>query len=294
MVSVAKPHPSSKYASFIDESITYLKKSRNNAQEAGINATLGDKLVFLPLHFQNRAEAVSALVDTGATTSLLHVDIAKQLNLQIKPLTMTLNTATGSSASAILGYAHAKFFVETTDLEYVPMCTVFIISNVLNNLQCIVGAEILLNEEIVKSISGSDLHIYQDNKHVTVPIYKQSPGNATNSVIADATILGITNCQCNETEDHIMEHALAHEASLNSSHVIKQDIIDETLPESQQLFDDNYELEPVDLLKKKFTIHDGDFSQVPSRHFSSLMKLLEEFKDRFSSYKLDLEITDLY
>ena len=67
----------------------------------------------------------------------------------------------------------------------------------------------------------------------------------------------------------------------------------ETLPDSETLFDEYQELDFA-LLDKQYTLADGDYSDCPPEHRSSLNQLLDQFKDRFSTSKLDLEITDLY
>jgi hypothetical protein len=78
-----------------------------------------------------------------------------------------------------------------------------------------------------------------------------------------------------------------------NSHSVRTEYIDETLPESTEMFEDSQELKE-EVLTKKITLADGDYSQCPPEHLSKLMELLEDFKDRFSESKLDLEITDMY
>ena len=46
--------------------------------------------------------------------------------------------------------------------------------------------------------------------------------------------------------------------------------------------------------EKSFTIEDGEFSDCPQKDLKPLKKLLDEFKDRFSTFKLDVEVTDMY
>jgi hypothetical protein len=74
---------------------------------------------------------------------------------------------------------------------------------------------------------------------------------------------------------------------------MKTEYIDETLPEATEMFEDSQELKE-EVLTKKITLADGDYSQCPPEHLSKLMNLLNDFKDRFSESKLDLEITDMY
>jgi hypothetical protein len=59
------------------------------------------------------------------------------------------------------------------------------------------------------------------------------------------------------------------------------------------MFNDHQTLE-FESLDKTFTINDGDYSECPPEHYNVLMKLMSEFKDRFSTSKLDLETTKIY
>jgi hypothetical protein len=61
----------------------------------------------------------------------------------------------------------------------------------------------------------------------------------------------------------------------------------------KNFFDENFDVK-FELLEKKFTIEDGDFSHCPKEHLAPLKKLLHEFHDRFSKFKLDVEVTDKY
>jgi len=58
-------------------------------------------------------------------------------------------------------------------------------------------------------------------------------------------------------------------------------------------FDDSQEIK-FDALDKKLSIEDGDYSECPPEYLRPLKKLMNKFSDRFSSYKLDLEVTDMY
>jgi hypothetical protein len=59
------------------------------------------------------------------------------------------------------------------------------------------------------------------------------------------------------------------------------------------LFQDDLELN-FKLLDKKFTIDDGDFSCCPPQYLSEIKSLLNDFNERFSKSKLDIETTDIY
>ena len=67
----------------------------------------------------------------------------------------------------------------------------------------------------------------------------------------------------------------------------------ETLPDSDEFFDENQEIK-FDSLEKKYSIEDGDFEFCPPTWTKKLKKLLYEYKDRFSTFKLDVEVTDMY
>ena len=77
------------------------------------------------------------------------------------------------------------------------------------------------------------------------------------------------------------------------SHSVKDVYENETLPNTEEFFDENQEIK-FQALEKKFTIEDGDFKDCPSTHIKQLKSLLNKFKDRFSTFKLDVEVTDMY
>ena len=77
------------------------------------------------------------------------------------------------------------------------------------------------------------------------------------------------------------------------SHSVKDIYDNEKLPNSEEFFDENQEIK-FEALEKKFTIEDGDFKDCPRTHLKQLKSLLNNFKDRFSTFKLDVEVTDMY
>ena len=62
------------------------------------------------------------------------------------------------------------------------------------------------------------------------------------------------------------------------SHSIKDVYENETLPYTEEFFDENHEIK-FEALEKRFTIEDGDFSDCPQKYLKPLKKLLNEFKD---------------
>ena len=77
------------------------------------------------------------------------------------------------------------------------------------------------------------------------------------------------------------------------SHSVKDVYENETLPNTEEFFDQNQEIK-FQALEKKFTIEDRDFKDCRSTHIKQLKSLLNKFKDRFSTFKLDVEVTDMY
>jgi hypothetical protein len=67
----------------------------------------------------------------------------------------------------------------------------------------------------------------------------------------------------------------------------------ETLQPADELFHETIELD-FKSLDKQFSIKDADFSDCPPQELPKIKKLLEDFADRFSTTKLDIETTTLY
>ena len=95
-------------------------------------------LYFTKICFKNKYgshEAINALLDTGATNSLMHESVARRLNLDFEPLTMRLCTASGFDDHAIIGKSHVQFILHSKDDKKMLCCTNFIVTKKLNNLQ---------------------------------------------------------------------------------------------------------------------------------------------------------------
>ena len=54
-----------------------------------------------------------------------------------------------------------------------------------------------------------------------------------------------------------------------NSHSVRTEYVDETLPESTEMFEDSQELKE-EVLTKKITLADGDYSQCPPEHIGKL------------------------
>jgi len=292
IITTVKPAPNSEIDIYQDATIKYLKDQQRLKQQIELNNTIiGSNLYFIPMQINEDKSIIPCLVDTGCTHTIIHSSIAKKLKLKIEPCQLTLITANGSSDSAIKGTSHVFLHFLTEDIEQVTISTNVIISEQLNGLKAILGSEILLNPDKVEAITGTGLRIFEENTVKTIPMakglseskFQTSMLNDIEKQIAPKHI----KCSCKIT---IVSN---NNIITLMSHNIKEDIMDETLPPSEELFNDNYELNHK-LLDKTFTVYDGDFSQTPEKYKPKLMQLLLDFQDRFSKTKLDLETTDLY
>jgi hypothetical protein len=275
------PPPGSDIATYIDQTIQFLKtqhKEKTIATRVN-NININRTLPFVSMKIPPFQKSIQCLVDTGAANSLLHSDIAKQLPITIQATSIKLVTATGSSNTAVQGIAHIYFELPTSSKKIVNLyCTTFIVTNQLNGLQAILGAEFLLNPNKVSSISASKLSIKSNNKTIQIPLLQQLPpattipdNHSTNNIVV-------------ETEQS---------SEIFSSYNIHESLENETLPPAEEMFNDHQTLE-FESLDKTFTINDGYYSECPPEHYTVLMKLMSEFKDRFSTSKLDLETTEIY
>ncbi|MFN9943612.1 MAG: hypothetical protein ACK56I_29480, partial [bacterium] len=75
---------------------------------------------------------------------------------------------------------------------------------------------------------------------------------------------------------------------LNMNHNIRDNMEEETLPPSDILSDDMQELK-FELLEKTITLEAADYSDFPAEYLQPLKDLLNNFSQRFSKSKLDLE-----
>jgi RNase H-like domain found in reverse transcriptase/Reverse transcriptase (RNA-dependent DNA polymerase) len=77
------------------------------------------------------------------------------------------------------------------------------------------------------------------------------------------------------------------------THTLKKIYDNETLLESEEMFGDAEELK-FEILDKNISLDAGDFSDCPPAYLHRTKQLVEEFSDRFSKKKLDIEVTDMY
>jgi len=215
--------------------------------------------------FPPSKEVFNALIDTGALNSLIHSSVVNRLNIPITPTQLRLATATGSSSTAITGSAHIKFQMETKDHVNISFCTQFIASSMLNGLQLILGAEFLLDNTKITSISTTALKIiFNDNKYL-ITLHKLNPKNSINSSLEWQNIHNDAIQESSESEDIIA----TNNVHLNMNHNIKQNMENETLPPADELFDDMPELK-FELLEKKLSLEDADYTECPLQYQATL------------------------
>jgi len=114
---VVNPKPDSNMSRYIDATIEFLKnRQRQKVAETKLNnSTIGRKLYFVKVMFPPCKEVFHALIDTGASNSLIHSSVIDRLKIPITPTNLTLATATGTNSTAITGTAHIKFQMESKD-----------------------------------------------------------------------------------------------------------------------------------------------------------------------------------
>ncbi len=286
---------------------------------------------------------ISALVDTGAANSLIHLDVVRRLKLHYEPCKMIICTATGTDSESIKGIAHLKFRMKSTRNMILETCTNFIVTDKLNGMECILGADFLMHSSKVSSVSSNSIVWKSREKTHRVRVADESQVNSLVSINTyikryDPKNLVRQDLECIECMEGVMDTKIKSntirttdlegepvvigsdmekvkttfeqnrldsrkdditETSGNletvqvNSHSVRTEYIDETLPESTEMFEDSQELKE-EVLAKKITLADGDYTHCPPEQLGKLMGLLNDFKDRFSESKLDLEITDMY
>ena len=429
------PESNSDLDKYLNTTITYLKKQKSDrvkkAQEkiTRVNLVeLGRNLYFVMCKCSNKSvgkqQHVKALVDTGAANSLIHTSVINNLGIGYKPLKLTLATATGLDDNAVKGIAHMTFVLRTTDNKEIRCCTNFIVTSRLNELQCIIGAEFLMDRKEVTAISKDKITLQHDKNTYSIGIFpdkepdlpqgytedtlhvdivdmtcrgcgnKKGPkrehvkigapleirhsywhGYTSAGVDITSTQPGYTSAEVDNTTAHVtdmsdhvnqtsaeVDTTTAHNGYMSDnvtntsanvdildtknritaanmsqihdtgnvvcnstlhghtvhvshdnddvkklndcleernrvlrvmSHTVKQLFENETLPSSEEFFDTSEELK-FEILDKQITLDDADYSECPPEHYPKLRQLLDDYKDRFSRYKLDLEVTDMY
>ncbi len=128
--------------------------------------------------FPTSAELIPCLIDTGASNSLLHQSVIAKLNLPIQPTSMKMSTATGTSNDIITGTSHLTFQLIDHNGHEKRFCTNFIVTKKLNGMQCILGAEFLLDQTKVISISAAGIIVQKDDIKSLIPMIADKEGTS--------------------------------------------------------------------------------------------------------------------
>jgi dUTPase len=312
MITLINPPHNDPMDTYINTTIEHVKAVKKLSSVTALNnCTITGNLFFVNIIFEPFSIEVKALIDTGASNSLMNITLANKLNLKIEPVNLILQTATGASPTAIKGILHEKFYFPLKYGVKLSFCTNFVVSDQTNNFDIILGAEFLMDPTKVHSIAPSHIKVYtKDKTEIKIPLTQNKNNNTTISsiptcsfrILNPSDIENICSAQIVDPADiegdiqsasllNKTQNELKHISSF--SHSFQGKIINETLPPSTELFDESYELNH-DILDKKYTIHDADFQNCPTSYLEPLKLLLTEYNDRFSTSKLDLETTDMY
>jgi hypothetical protein len=294
---IAKPTPNSPEDKYMDETIEFIKKkaAQQNKKIKLYHTHVGKKLFYVNMTIPPHTDNILCLVDTGASNSLLHYKIAKKLQLKVKPTSMQMATATGTSSNIIMGTCHLTFQIISSTGQPVSFCTNFIVARKLNGMQCILGAEFLLDESRVVSISATKIIVQKLHTKYVIPVTTDKPCSSLYSINIEYEE-STESTESEEKDDNLpssQEYIEKESIASNFNHNITQDLEDETLPPSEQLFDNTYELK-FESLEKQITLEDADYSKCPPAYIKPLKEMLYEYEDCFSKSKLDLQTTTLY
>jgi len=97
---------------------------------------------------------VQCLVDTGASNSLIHTDVVKRLGIPYEPCKMIICTATGDDSNSVKGIAHVNVKMKSTKNRLIDTCVNFIVTDKLNGLESIIGADFLMQRDNVSGVSS--------------------------------------------------------------------------------------------------------------------------------------------
>ena len=334
---------------YIQRTIDDLKeRSRKKNKKVKINKLfVNRKLYYMNLCLEpgvgvNGDSNIKALVDTGAANSVISLHVINKFRIKYEKCRMTICTATGTDTESVKGVAHIKFRMRSTKNKIIESCTNFIVTDMVNDMDCIIGADFLLESNEINSVTKNSIAYKTEEATYRIKIAddleadkldkvnihtkkydpknlirRKTPCKECNADKTPETQNTHTHTICaKDREGHPVvisrdseessrifqqnyvdreptEEAYPGDEINVNSHSVKQEYKDETLPDSIELFENSQELKE-EILTKKITLEDGDYSHCPAEHLEKLKILLKDFKDRFSESKLDLEITDMY
>ena len=176
---------------YLEETIKILKnKAKQKVKAAKLNEIFINKdLYFIPVYIKNKlrndqVEPIKSLLDTGAANSLIQSDIAKSLGIKYDPIQITLKTATGEDKDTVKGVAHQKIFAKTTKGKIVGTCVNLIVTDKLNDLDMILGADFLFMNDKIRTISRNDITWHENGENFKIKLrtiirtFRQYPDHA--------------------------------------------------------------------------------------------------------------------
>jgi hypothetical protein len=229
-----------------------------------------------------------------------------------------LSTCGGVDDNAIRGIAHMRIKLRTRKGTYVRYCVNFLVSTKLNGLEAIIGNEILYNTDLVRSTMFKNIEVYVPGGLEYIRTIKdtdieqlESESKYTHTQnetcydkickdcdsqngiflrFPDLTrLVGISNYIWSNKREELPTQTYTDVMT----HTLKKIYDNETLLESEEMFGDAEELK-FEILDKNISLDAGDFSDCPPAYLHRTRQLAEEFSDRFSKKKLDIEVTNMY
>ena len=112
---------------------------------------------------------IEALVDTGSTHCLMSVDTFRKLNLSFRPLSLPMKVAGGVLQDNIVGLTSVVMtFLSPSGEMQIP--TDFLVAHATNGYQAIIGATILMNNEMIVAITPTHLCFTEEYGDINVPL----------------------------------------------------------------------------------------------------------------------------
>jgi hypothetical protein len=147
---------------YIKETINQLKQqSKKKSKTMKLNQLFVNRQLYfvnICLYSEIKGDTnVKAFVDTGAANSLIHLNIVEKFKIDYEPCKMVICTATGSDTESIKGIAHVKFRMRSTRNRVIETCANFIVTEKLNRLDCILGADFLIDENKISSVAQNSI-----------------------------------------------------------------------------------------------------------------------------------------
>ncbi len=292
------PEEGSARERYLQQTIDDLKeRSKKKNKAIKLNQLfINRRLYYINICIQPRGEKdgtnIHALVETGAANSLIHLDVVRRLKLEYEPCKMIICTATGTDSESIKGIAHLKFRMKSTRNMILETCTNFIVTDKLNGMDCILGADFLMHSSKVSRVSSNSIVWKSRGKTHRVRVADESQVNSLGSIntyikrydpknlvrqdleciectegitstrikantiqitdlMGETVVMGSdmeevkTNFEQNRMDsrkDDITEASEYLGKVWINSHSVHTEYIDETLPESTEMFEDSQEL----------------------------------------------------